>query len=278
MFSSKPHELYKVPFSIVCIVHSIMIIHCIYNWKTDHVQFVPLVISCIFFMLLDIKCFMCESLEYLICVFILHILKVLILSFYSCTHTPIVTILFWNSMLKILSYAILIYCYSPLFRRNLYFKYTWGETRPKFLFEESFLQAFIEIKIGCLIFHKFSCFLYMLERETSTFSLYNIMNFTALISVYIHTVFYTRTSNMAVCFCIFSWIGYILYYEIIPSTASFFDLCGSCNLMVNFYRHLHILNLIVVVLILMYRIFKAYLNKDAAADIVSYSWLRRAIE
>ncbi|EIJ87223.1 hypothetical protein NEPAR06_0206 [Nematocida parisii] len=278
MFSSKPHGLYKVPLSIICIVHGIMIIHCIYNWKTDHVQFVPLVISCIFFMLLDIKCFMCESLEYLICVFMLHILKVLILLFYSCTRTPIVAILFWNSMLKILSYVILIYCYSPLFRQNLYFKYTWGETRPAFLFEESFLQAFIEIKIGCLIFHKFSCFLYKLERGVCAFSLYNIMNLTALISIYIHMGFYAKTSNMAVYFCIFSWIGYILCYEIVPFTAYFFDPCGSCNIMVSFYRNLHILNLIVVVLILVYRIFTAYLNKDAPANIVSYSLLRRAIE
>ncbi|KAI5134207.1 hypothetical protein NEAUS06_0985 [Nematocida ausubeli] len=273
--NAKP--LSKVPFVLLAALHLSMLLHTAFYWENRMIHHIPLMFKTIWYILLDIKCFMQGNLEYLLCIFLLSVIKVLLLLRYVSENCNIISILLWNGLLKVLVYGLLIYYYSPIFRRNLYFMYAWDKTVLSFSFEDAFLRAFMEIHIVNISVQKLWCFLHDLESSIAVFTFCNVLKICAEITMYAHAICYKKRSRCVLGVLVAIWTIHMTYSNIRPFYFTR-DYAPHYRAAIKFYNELRIANFLIVAPMCIYCIFINNATEEFSSNVIRPSLFHSVVE
>lgn len=205
----------KWPYFILIVSQALAyIILYVFCWRKNRLEFLLLFFRVIVYQFLELRCLLLQSLEYLLCLLAMGLIKIGLCVLYWILETQDIKEILCDTIFRVVSYSFLLYYFSSIFRGRPYFLYVSRDNEKCIFFEGALLNNLMEMQLSSLILYEFSKLLLIeirnsiLSKDTEVFCC--VFYASVKIAIYIES-FILATRNKMVYWAIFgTWIYYII--------------------------------------------------------------------
>ncbi|KAI5188982.1 hypothetical protein NEMIN01_0246 [Nematocida minor] len=254
MALQRMQQLCRIPVFILVVSECLTFGTLVWHWKMHNAECVQMAFYFIIYQLLELRCFLFRSLEYLLCMAAMSGIMVFLSASYGIPRNFEMRSLFYASLIRTVAYSLLVYYFSPIFKKNAYFVYAKRGDGECIFFEGALLKAFIEIQATSFIVYEFSK---VFQTHAVFENVYSrqpcfamcAMESSVKIAVYVETVC-LATKNKVLYWGVFIlWIFYVLHenfvYHLMPLYLRHNHLFMEFSEMHQLWEKYHLLNIAV---------------------------------